>query len=323
MQTPLFSVSRSTVVHGNANPVEYIPFGQQECDKIWAGLRMMLNFEEESPHLLIPLGSNNGRDTYIAVVRREFEFSLAEYRVRIRGESIRWYIKPVSVSDHVKREFPHVKFEVRAPVVHRDHVKLFWNVMHTSCDRKLESIYFGNPDRVGDVEDWNLSFISQEFGRFSYGHSFKVRIMVALREMCLSSSATAIMLVSNYYDAEHFIALSRNGNTINAMDLNVKCLTSPFNVIFQGIITFPPNTGTLINKAFEFVSVELTDAQLHALLQKPVWDYYKAKQEHHLSNHLCRVAVAMFTHPRLNERASDTLKRLTNETVGAIISYMK
>jgi hypothetical protein len=316
MQTSEFSVCLAA--RPWAIPRVYVDYSQADSGRIEAGIRAMLTEPGAKKTLLIPLGPlPNGMRFYVAVIRDwsdERWLKVSQYRLEMLPDGMVIRTKAVETPDTFRAAFPHVRFTTeRVDTVDSKH--LFWKAHRKQSELEYVMISLSNPQH-GVAGGMGLGYDIRTDGwtrpatllhHHVYGRAISTRMEIALHEMC-QGVRTALVV---YLTGSRFIAILRNGTSINLVDVNV--VSYPAVKAFEHMVIFQPQMAQIF-PGFQFTSTRFTDAEKQVVFQAPALKHYQALNDKHYRNSRT-TAMGMSLHPRLGSSAANHIGCLGSDVL--------
>jgi hypothetical protein len=323
MQTSEFSVClfhRPWVV-----PRTYVNYNPFDSARIEAGFRAMLTIPGTKKVLLVPLAPlANGLQFYVAIMRDwndERRFKVSQFRLEMRPTGMFICSRPINIPDTFRAAYPHISFTTELlDTVDSKH--LFWKAHRKQSEMEYDMISLSNPQHIafggmGLGYDFRIDGWTQPpspLHHHVYGRVISTRMEIALHEVC-RSVRTALMV---YVYGHRFIAILRNGNVINLVDVNV--VQYPEVKAFEHMVIFHPQMA-LMFPGFQFTSARFTDADKQVVFQEPVLKHYQALNDKH-HRHPRAIAMGMSLHPRLGGAAANHIGSLRGDVLTTIANMM-
>ena len=326
-QNPVFSVDLSVNPWmGTLNRV-ISAYAQNDNERIASAIYMILT-PGIKPRLLVPLTRlvPDGPSPYAVLIRNDRVITVLQLEVGFNANNVDQITRPLIVPDTMKARFPHISFRTSA-IDTTDCNRLFWNVLSRSWESEFDTLSLSNPqvalmgrNGVGFLlgqEHWVAGNVYPNPQTHMVVRSVRNRIGFYLQIICHPTASQTQVMVNDNSNHAHFVALIRNGATVNMVD--VRFVPYPNPCIIERVMFVPPEF-TQDFPGIQFTSVRLSIAEKNALMMEPVRRHYWTLTDAFFVKHRDRVlrftALAMGLHGRIG--GGSMIARLDRETVIAI-----
>ena len=299
----------------------YTPYAGMDHVNVLHGLNLMMKNVITDNFTLVPLTlTPDGIQYYVCITRVERNFRLTQVRLQFdpnnNGEM---FIRerPIRTSGvALHNEFNHLTFDsgqiyiTAFGVVFWDVLQEYWtgryNHISLSTNKHTPTGLIFKSDSRADGWVHYPAAVPLADAEI-YNPMSQRRIEISIREICSQpAAATALMFMVHMPDeldgVYHYVAIIRNGDTLKVVDAVFNNMTQN-NLCVEKVFIFPGDMNAVF-PGFRFGSSKLTDAEKEAMVQKPVYDRYKAAYDAHfrLCRALKRWALLSCLHPSVARR---------------------